>query len=281
MLGFLINVIRTINYFGSVMFVSFWMLVISPLLLLHKPLRRAGVRERYLPGALIVKVGARFILCSAGIDVRRHLGGQSKTVLSSGAIYMFNHSSYLDAIICMGYCPVTPKAVFKKMLTFIPLFGQVSLLYGGVAIDRGNREKAIAACNKMVKKLVSKHQYVMVSPEGTRSTNGKLLPFKKGPFHMAIQGQAPVIPVILENPWNLLPKNSFLVRSGCVEITCLPPLSHKTDESVDELMERTRAAFDACSWTKGKGRKPSFVVEWVCPTLAAAGWMYGLFWTLV
>lgn len=240
---YVLNVWRTLCYCTAFFAVIFYLFVSSPLLLLNFPLRKFGVSERYLPGLRQLQLCARLLIAIAGIRVKvMDLTGNE--TLKSGAIYMGNHTSFLDPVLCMGYCPEVCRFIYKKSLNYVPLMGQVFQLYGNVPIDRGNREKAIESCNKLVKRVIHKHQYVMVFPEGTRSKTGELLPFKKGPFHMAQQAHAPIIPIVIDGASLLLPRKGRVLKPGTVHITLLPPIFPKEGETTDALSDRVRASME-------------------------------------
>ena len=75
-----------------------------------------------------------------------------------------------------------------------------------------------------VAEALAKGLSVVIAPEGTRSQYGTLLPFKKGPFHLAIKHQVPIVPVVLHNSWDALPKGGLLIQPADIRITVLPPV---------------------------------------------------------
>jgi lysophosphatidate acyltransferase len=115
-----------------------------------------------------------------------------------------------------------------------------------VFIDRANRATARAAFDSAAHTMNTSRQSVFIFPEGTRSyaTEPMLLPFKKGAFHLAIQAQVPVIPVVAANYDNVLNVKERRIRPGAIDVTVLPPIQTKgmTTADVDALVERTRKA---------------------------------------
>ena len=84
-----------------------------------------------------------------------------------------------------------------------------------------------------------------VAPEGTRSGSGELGPFKKGPFHMAIQGRVPVVPVVIRNAYEIMVPGSYLIDPGTVDVAVLPPVdtSGWTTETVEQHRDEVREMF--------------------------------------
>lgn len=115
-----------------------------------------------------------------------------------------------------------------------------------VFIDRGNRSSAVSAFDGAVKEMHDARQSVYIFPEGTRSyaIEPKLLDFKKGAFHLAIQAQVPVVPVVVANYSHILNFKRQIFRSGRIPMKVLPPFETKglTGEDVPELMKRVREA---------------------------------------
>ena len=128
-------------------------------------------------------------------------------------IVMCTHASHYDIPLSFVALPGSLRMLAKKELSRIPIFGQAMWAAEFIFIDRHNREQALkdlaAARAKMESGIV-----LWVSPEGTRSANGELLPFKKGCFHLAIDTQAVIIPVAIRNISKVLPKGTFNLNLG-------------------------------------------------------------------
>ena len=115
------------------------------------------------------------------------------------AIYLSNHTSALDAVLGMGLCPVGGVAVAKKEIVRVPMIGWVYWLSGHLVIDRSRRDQAVAALNRMAQQVRRYDLGIWMWPEGTRSKNGRLLPFKKGFAHIALATRLPIIPIVAHN----------------------------------------------------------------------------------
>jgi lysophosphatidate acyltransferase len=115
-----------------------------------------------------------------------------------------------------------------------------------VFIDRANRAVSRATFDTAAQTMTTKRQSVFIFPEGTRSyaEEPMLLPFKKGAFHLAVQAQVPIVPVVCANYDNVLNLKKRRVRPGIVDVTVLPPISTKgcTADDVNRLVEKTRNA---------------------------------------
>ncbi|KAF1943700.1 1-acylglycerol-3-phosphate O [Clathrospora elynae] len=162
------------------------------------------------------------------------------------AVFVGNHQTELDVLMlgCIfpQYCSVTAK----KSLKWVPILGWFMALSKTVFIDRANRTTSRAAFDTAAQTMKSTRQSVFIFPEGTRSyaSTPDLLTFKKGAFHLAVQAQVPIIPVVCGNYFHVLDVKSKKFSPGVVNVTMLPPISTKgmTAENVDALVEKTRKA---------------------------------------
>lgn len=148
------------------------------------------------------------------IDLRWRVIGTMPAIESQRRyIVMCSHASHYDIPLSFVALPGSLRMLAKKELSRIPIFGQAMRAAEFIFIDRHNREQAMrdlaAARAKMESGIV-----LWVSPEGTRSPNGELLPFKKGCFHLAIDTQALIIPVAIRNISKVLPKGTFNLNLG-------------------------------------------------------------------
>ncbi|MDP6575401.1 MAG: lysophospholipid acyltransferase family protein [Candidatus Peribacteraceae bacterium] len=150
-------------------------------------------------------------------------GGQ-KLRESGAAIYVTNHTSALDIFISMAICPYGGCGVGKKEVVRIPFFGWAYWLSGHLLIDRKNREKAVASMNKLSKFVKDKKLSIWIWPEGTRSMDGKLIPFKKGFVHLALATGLPIIPVIFHGAHKRWPAKTMQFYPGEVKVEVLEPI---------------------------------------------------------
>ncbi len=171
---------------------------------------------------------ARILLWIAGIKVR--VTGMEN--LDSHATYVFagNHSSQLDIYSFQGYFPHDFRWIAKKELFKIPLFGRAMRRVGFISIDRSRGREALKSLS-LAANRISDGSSVLIFPEGTRSRDGKLHPFKAGAFLLAIKSGVPVVPIGFNNASRLLPKGRLLPNSGEIILhigTPIPTTDYKT-----------------------------------------------------
>lgn len=118
-------------------------------------------------------------------------------------VVMFTHGSMLDAPATLAAVPLPAIGLAKKEIYLTPFLGWVALAFGGMIVDRENREKAIGVFNSAVRRCEETKRVILISPEGTRSKTGNLVPFKKGAFHLQQQINKPVIPCIIFGAFEL------------------------------------------------------------------------------
>jgi 1-acyl-sn-glycerol-3-phosphate acyltransferase len=164
-------------------------------------------------------------------------------------VVMSNHGSILDIPTLMGAIPGSMRMVMKQELSRVPVWGQALVASGFIAVDRKKRDKAIRQLEK-AKRVLNKGVNVWVSPEGTRSRNGLLAPFKKGGFHVAIDLGAPIVPAWIDGADSVVPPDQFLVKpDGKVQVRFGKPIptAGLSKDRLPELMAETRAAILALS----------------------------------
>ncbi|XP_074653967.1 1-acyl-sn-glycerol-3-phosphate acyltransferase alpha-like [Tubulanus polymorphus] len=157
-------------------------------------------------------------------------------------IIVCNHQSSLDLIGMMDIWPDRCTTIAKKVLKFAGPFGLTAYLSGTIFIDRLNHERAKGTMDETAKKIKNDKIKVWIFPEGTRNNDGAMLPFKKGAFHLAVQAQIPVMPVVFSSYSGFLSKKPRKFGTGKVIITCLPPVSTDglNSSDVSELTEKIR-----------------------------------------
>jgi 1-acyl-sn-glycerol-3-phosphate acyltransferase len=167
-----------------------------------------------------VRIWARAISAAAGVRIRVH--GAERLNNPRGAVFIANHVSWFDIFPLAATVPWC-SFVAKTELRRIPLFGFAAEAVGIVFLDRDNRKQAFESY-KLAAKEVQRGRSIIVCPEGTRGEDYHLRPFKKGPFVLAIASESPVIPTIVYGAREVMPKGSFWVRSGTVDLHFLEPV---------------------------------------------------------
>lgn len=156
-------------------------------------------------------------------------------------VLVANHQSYYDVLVLVGYLPLNLKWVMKQELRKIPVFGYACEKVGHIFVDRSNRKAALASVEK-AKATIQNGSGIMFMPEGTRSTDGKLLPFKKGAFRFALDIGLPIVPVTIAGTHNILPTGTLDLYPGPASITIHEPIDPTPygEERIDELIELVR-----------------------------------------
>jgi len=194
-------------------------------------------------GNSIHSIGAlwsRILLFLSGVTVE--IKGAENLFQDSPQILASNHRGAFDILALQGFIPIQFRWVAKKSLFKIPIIGWSMSLAGYVSIDRekaGSAYKSIERAAEKVKKGAS----VLIFPEGTRSSAGSLLPFKRGGFLLAIKSGVPIVPVSIRGTENLMKKESILIRPGAVKVVIGKPIPVSgADEKL--LMEMVRKAIE-------------------------------------
>ncbi|KAK1779208.1 hypothetical protein QBC45DRAFT_432750 [Copromyces sp. CBS 386.78] len=160
------------------------------------------------------------------------------------AVFIGNHQTELDVLMLGAmfpkYCSVTAKSSLRKT----PFLGWFMSLSGSIFIDRASKTDARAAMAGAANQIQKKQQSVYMFPEGTRSYSKEpeLLPFKKGAFHLAVQAQVPIVPVVVANYSHILNTKDLVFNAGVIPVKVLDPIDTTglTTADVDELCKKTR-----------------------------------------
>jgi len=156
------------------------------------------------------------------------------------AVFLFNHQSQLDVLILAKLLHGGFTGVAKKELARSPGFGLIFRLADVAFVDRHDHEQAVKALGPAVQKLHDGISLV-IAPEGTRSPTPALGPFKKGAFHVAMQAQVPIVPIVIRNSGELMWRGAKIIHSGTVQVAVLAPIpttawvAEDLDKHVDEV----------------------------------------------
>jgi 1-acyl-sn-glycerol-3-phosphate acyltransferase len=159
-------------------------------------------------------------------------------------IFMSNHVSNLDPPITIPLIPKRTSVMVKKELFKFPILGRAMRMGSLVPVDRGNRDAGIESV-KAAKQVVQQGLNMTIYIEGKRSFDGKLLPFKKGPFYLAMECGVPVVPVTITGTHYVMPKGRFAIKPGIVTVNFHPPIEPKDFGSRECLMEKVRTVIDS------------------------------------
>ena len=170
-------------------------------------------------------------------------------------VIMYNHQSSFDIFLFCGYLPIEWKAIIKDELASLPLLGWVTRLSGHYFVSRDQSSRDTEEVKKIARKIRSGPS-VIIAPEGTRSDDGKLLPFKKGGFIIAMLAGTPVVPMALVGGKDIMPKGSLRIKPGKMWMKILPQIDIKNlppGRLGRELLEKT--VRDSMEKTLGEGEK--------------------------
>ena len=147
--------------------------------------------------------------------------GKDNIPKQGGVCFMSNHASVFDILLLLAYIGRPFGFIAKKELGYIPLFNAWIYILGGLFINRNNPRKGLKTINKGVKRL-QKGNCILVFPEGSRSRDQKLLPFKPGAFKLATQSGVPIVPIAISNSSEVYEKHRRLSAAPVRIVFCAP-----------------------------------------------------------
>jgi len=159
-------------------------------------------------------------------------------------IFMSNHVSNLDPPILTPLIPKRTSVMVKKELFKIPIFGHAMRMGALVPVDRRNRDAGIESV-RAAKRVIQQGLNMSIYIEGHRSFDGKLLPFKKGPFYLAMECGVPVVPITIVGTHAVMPKGKFAIEPGTVTVIFHPPIEPEDFHSRECLMEKVRSVINS------------------------------------
>jgi 1-acyl-sn-glycerol-3-phosphate acyltransferase len=189
---------------------------------------------------LIIRTWSGYILKAAGVKIEVENVDTIKNAVP--AIIVGNHQSQFDVVALAYALPIPVRFLAKKELFKIPFFGGGMKGAGIIPIDRQNRTKAIESI-RHAEEVIRKHKLGIVAfPEGTRSPDGEIRKFKKGPFILAINTQLPIVPVSISGTRFIMKKGTAKIRAGKIKIVIHEPIQTTglTLNDRDELLEKVR-----------------------------------------
>lgn len=195
-----------------------------------------NVRLLYRIGMAIARMGVR----AAGIQVE--IEGLSNVPADTNCIFLANHVSNLDPPILFPAIPGQGAVMLKRELMGIPLLGTAMRMANFVPVGRRRSRGAAQASVSAAAAAVRSGMHFLIFPEGTRSRTGRLGSFKNGPFYLAMETGAPVIPVAISGTQTLMPKNSMRIKAGVARVQMLPAIWPANFDNREELMCAVRDA---------------------------------------
>ena len=172
------------------------------------------------------------------VGVELNIIGAEKIDPKKSYVVIGNHPSTLDIFTHITALPVSIRFLTKTELFRIPIFGRVLKTLGLPRIDRKNAKANFEKINDSINQVIKLGNSIMIFPEGKRSNQKELLPFKKGASHIAKDFNLPIIPVVSHNAHNLMVKGKVWLKSGEIKIEILDPIYNVNDYTVDELTSK-------------------------------------------
>ncbi|MBT3511110.1 MAG: 1-acyl-sn-glycerol-3-phosphate acyltransferase [Nitrospina sp.] len=179
------------------------------------------------------------LLCKLnGVEVE--IDGLENILSDKPQIFVSNHQGYFDIFALSGYLPVQIRWVAKSSLFKIPFMGWAMKASGYIPVERGDRKKAFEAFNKTLEKL-KEGSSIIIFPEGTRSEDGEIGPFKKGSNLIASRSKCPMVPVTIIGSGHIIKKGSAVITPGSVQIVISPLVEPRSDKKGnEEVLESIR-----------------------------------------
>jgi 1-acyl-sn-glycerol-3-phosphate acyltransferase len=156
---------------------------------------------------------------------------------------MANHTSYFDIFALLSTLPVDFKFIVKQELMRIPIFGAAMRRAGYIGIERNDPRKALKSMHDAADRIKNGAS-VLIFPEGTRSEDGCLQPFKPGGFHLALRSGCDIVPIAITGSREIVPKRSLRVQKGTIQVVVGREISVKgqTKKNMGRVMEQVRNA---------------------------------------
>jgi putative phosphoserine phosphatase/1-acylglycerol-3-phosphate O-acyltransferase len=197
--------------------------------------RRAGVDQFMRRWA-----DSLFFACGVTLDVE----GEANRHAARPAVFLFNHKNNFDIFVAGRLVGHDFTSVGKKEAGENPIGAAMGKLIDAVFIDRDDAAGAVAALQP-VTEAVARGMSLVISPEGTRSKTGELMPFKKGPFRIAMAAGVPIVPIVIRNAEDLAPHNSMVMHSAKIDVKILPPIttSDWTVKNLDQKIVAVRQQY--------------------------------------
>jgi len=190
-------------------------------------------------GMRICALGVR----AAGIRIRCE--GLENVQPGVAYIFLSNHVSNVDAPILLPIIPGRTSVFIKRELMNIPLLGTAMRMGNYIPVSRGKSREDAQRSVEAAADALNSGLHITVFPEGTRSSDGNLLPFKKGAFFLAEETGAPIIPLVITGTERIMPKSTLRITPGDAYVKFLPPIRPQDASSREDLMNRVRAAMEA------------------------------------
>lgn len=225
------------------MFATFKMLFVY--VTLGVPAGLIGIPYTLVVGDISLLYRVAMWIANAGVraaGIRVEIEGLENVPVGRPCIFMCNHVSNLDPPVVLPLLPGRSSVLLKKELMSIPILGRAMRMGKFVPVERGGRRDAAQASVEAAMDALRSGLNILVYPEGTRSVDGRLSAFKKGPFFLAQQTEAPVVPIALSGTQNMMHKGSTAIVPGVARIQVLPVVEPSQYANREETLRVVRLA---------------------------------------
>lgn len=208
---------------------AFWISLAGLVSFFNGELPLVMARRCWAPGLIWASLARVRVVASAKLDS------------SQSYVFVMNHQSMFDIAVAFGFIPKNIRFVGKSELKKVPFIGFFMARTGMVFVDRTNPGQAYQNLEAGARKLKGGAS-IIAYPEGTRSTDGTIKPFKRGPFITAVKAGVPIVPVVIEGSGSVLPRGGFHLRPGEVRLAIGAPIPTRgrSPDDVAEIMRETR-----------------------------------------
>jgi len=177
------------------------------------------------------------LLCKLN-GVKVEIDGHENILTDRPQIFVSNHQGYFDIFALSGYLPVQIRWVAKSSLFKIPFLGGAMKASGYIPVERDDRKKAYEAFNKTLKKI-REGSSLIIFPEGTRSEDGTIGPFKKGSNLIASRSKSPMVPITIIGSRDIIKKGSVSITPGLIRVVISPPIEPSADKKENAKVLQT------------------------------------------
>ena len=224
----------------TILMLAFWIVAVPVTALIFFPwvLITGDILPLYRAGMWAAGTGVRIAGVKAQIVGREGLDPKRTYV------FLSNHASMLDPPLLLPLIPGRTSVIAKRELFNYPILGKAMHMASLVPVDRGDRNAGIAAV-RTAAEVVKQGIHMTIFVEGSRSFDGKLQPFKKGPFYLAEECQAAVVPVTISGTHAIMPKERLSIMPGQVTVVFHKPIEPGEFSTREDLMEKVRVAINS------------------------------------
>ncbi len=223
---------------ATIVLLGTWILLGIPVAIVAIPwtIVTRDILPLYRAAMVVVRSGMRCAGIRVEADWRESLDPSQRY------IFLANHVSNLDPPILIPQLPLPVAVILKRSLMRIPVLGWAMQLAGYIPVDRDGRVESAVESVEIAKRTLTAGNHILSFPEGTRSRDGRLQAFKKGPFYMAEESGAPVVPVSISGTEGMMKKGSIRIFPGTAHLVFHPPIRPQNYATREDLMAAVHAA---------------------------------------